>query len=257
MISKILSILINPMVWVIVLLFLALRTTNKNRRYRLSTIALFVFYFFGNYFTANIASSFWNYKTITVDDIENPYDLGMVLTGYSIMNPELTNFEHFLHFNQNANRLTQSIELYKLGKIKKLMICGGSGHLIGDKVSEGDKTLDFIIKMGIPNDDILIESKSRNTVENAQFAASFLKEKDPNKHLQNILLLTDNFHMYRAKKSFDKAGLSVVPFSLGNQTKNIDIDLVDFLPHPGALNEWSRMIREWAAVVVYRLMGYI
>ena len=238
------------------ILFFAIRTTNKSRRRRLCIAAFTVFYFFSSNISAKFISYLWNYTSITVDDINEPCDIGLVLTGYAVMEPDIVNFNHFLHFNQNANRLTQSIELYKLGKVKRLMICGGSGQLIGEKISEGTKTYDFLLKMGVAKDDILIESKSRNTIENAQYAFEFLKEKGLDED-KKILLITTNFHMYRAKKCFDKIGLTVIPFCTGNQSKEVNIDLADIIPDPGAMQVWHKIIREWAAILVYRILGYI
>jgi uncharacterized SAM-binding protein YcdF (DUF218 family) len=245
------------MFWVLGLMVLALWTSNKNRRKRCIICALGIFYFFGNHFTVKVVSSLWGFESITFEDIQEPYDLGIVLTGYSVMNPELTNFDHFHHFNQSANRLTQSIELYKSGKVKKLLICGGSGHLFGEKASEGRKTLTFLLKMGIPREDILLEPKSRNTIENAQYAKRFLDEIENEINFNRVLLLTSNFHMYRSKRCFDKAGLEVTPFSLGHQPSKIDLDIADFLLDSGALNQWCKMIREWAAIATYSLLGYI
>jgi uncharacterized SAM-binding protein YcdF (DUF218 family) len=58
--------------------------------------------------------------------------------------------------------------------------------------------------IGIPADAIAIESESRNTRENAVNTARLLGHVPGRK-----VLLTSDFHMFRARRAFLKAGLDV------------------------------------------------
>lgn len=253
--SKILGFLLNPLVWIMSLLLVGIFNKNSRSRQRCVIVATILFYIFSNDMTYGIISHQWDYKSITFEDISEPYDLGIVLTGYTTLDSDLANYQYFHHFGQNANRLTQSLELYKWGKIKKIMISGGSGDLTGEKISEGAKTKEFLLRMGVPERDILIEPQSRNTIENARSSKVFLDQHS--EKYNSILLLTSAFHMRRSKMCFDGVGLVTTPFSLGNVSNSYNFHISHLLPNPAVLLEWYKLEREWAAIVVYYMLGYI
>jgi uncharacterized SAM-binding protein YcdF (DUF218 family) len=65
---------------------------------------------------------------------------------------------------------------------------------------------DFLLSAGVPADRLIIEEQSTSTRENAvnvkQLLASFPGRK---------VLLTSDYHMFRAYHAFRKAGLDVLP----------------------------------------------
>jgi uncharacterized SAM-binding protein YcdF (DUF218 family) len=64
----------------------------------------------------------------------------------------------------------------------------------------------FLISLGVPAEAILIETDSTSTRENAVNVARVLAGDGSKK-----VLLTSDYHMYRASRAFAKAGLEVVP----------------------------------------------
>ena len=75
----------------------------------------------------------------------------------------------------------------------------------------GKDEADFVIrlfeKLGVPRDRIIVERKSRNTVENAAFAKQLVMPKPG----ERWLLVTSAMHMPRAVGVFRKAGLPSMP----------------------------------------------
>ena len=65
---------------------------------------------------------------------------------------------------------------------------------------------DFVQSQGVPATVLRVEERSRSTRENAQYVAEMLKSTPGRK-----VLLTSDYHMYRAVRAFRKAGLDVVP----------------------------------------------
>jgi len=250
--SKILGSLLNPMLWILGLLLAAILL--KKWRNRLLITTAFLFYLLSNSAIIGLVSNAWDYKSIKIDEIQEPYDLGIVLSGYAVLDSDMANFSDLFHFGNNTNRLTQSIELYKMGKMKKIMISGGSGHLLGEKISEAIITEDFLIKMGVDENDILLETESRNTVENAVQSKLFLD--DHLEKFERILLLTSPFHMRRSMMVFRKQGIQFTPFSVGNYSDKYHFQLSHLLPHPHNIPSWYSLMKEWTAMIVYRLLGY-
>src|SRR5258706_7873052 len=67
----------------------------------------------------------------------------------------------------------------------------------------------FLVEIGIPPEDIIIENKSNNTYENAIFTKEILQRDFPN---GRFLLFTAAFHMRRAVACFKKVGMEVTPY---------------------------------------------
>jgi uncharacterized SAM-binding protein YcdF (DUF218 family) len=68
---------------------------------------------------------------------------------------------------------------------------------------------DFLIARGIPANVITVETRSASTYQNAVFSRDLLNSIPGKK-----VLLTSDFHMYRAIRVFHKAGIDITPRSI-------------------------------------------
>ena len=70
------------------------------------------------------------------------------------------------------------VDFYKAGFIKKYILCTGGNEFIYNKkeVIESILMKELLIKNGIPNDIILTETKSKNTGENLAFSVPILQQ---------------------------------------------------------------------------------
>src|SRR5436853_3959135 len=190
-ISKILDSLIEPLVWIIALLIFSL-LSKKPKRKRKSLITAFVLLLvFSNSFLLDEAMRAWEKPATKISDIQGTYDAGIVLSGMVTYDNSLDRIQ----FNRRNDRLMQAISLYKMGKIKKIVFSGGSGSLIYTYLKESEMVKKFLVEIGIPSEDIIIENKSNNTRENALFTKEVLDKEIPH---GKFLLFTSAFHMRRA-----------------------------------------------------------
>ena len=251
-ISKILSYLLNPLFWIFSLLIVAYFIKNKILGRKLLLISLIAFYLFSNRFICDEFIRSWevNYPENTA--LETQYDVGIVLGG-SIVQYDYQKGR--IIFRQQADRLLQAVDLYKQGKIKKILLTGGPGHLIFRDQYEAAFIRDFIIKIGIPENDILVDSISNNTYQNAIFSKRILENSYPNGG--KYLLITSSIHMRRSLAIFNKTGVKVTAYPT---SKIIGIRLYNFdhlfLPHLNSFEYWSVMVHEWVGFIIYKIMGY-
>ena len=255
--SKVLSFLINPIVWIATALAIALFLKNQQWKRRSLLVGVGLLLLFTNWPITNFVLSKWEAQTITVADITEPYDIGILLGGYSESHATRRNNPHFFYLSTYAgNRLTQTVELYKAGKIKQILLSGGTGSIVGEKIIEAEVAKAFLIRLGVPAKDIIIEIDSRNTHENALFSKKILTDLGQ-VTTPKLLLLTSAFHMPRAKKCFDKVGLKTTPFSIDEHAYPSALTPDDLVPDATCLIFWQLIIKEWIGIVVYRLKGYI
>ena len=64
----------------------------------------------------------------------------------------------------------------------------------------------FLVCQGVPADRILVEGSATSTHENALYVKNLLAKTQGRK-----VLLTSDYHMYRAQRAFIKAGLATLP----------------------------------------------
>ena len=104
---------------------------------------------------------------------------------------------------------------------------------------------DFLVFSGIPADRILVENEASDTHQNAQFTARLLAG-----HPGSVVLVTSDFHMFRARRAFLKAGLRVSASAVPDVTKRS----ADYFARPQL---FLAEMRETAAIVYYRYQGWI
>ena len=108
--------------------------------------------------------------------------------------------------------------------------------------------------MDIPEKDILIENKSKNTYENAKFSAQVIKEHELS---PPFLLISSAEHLPRAKKCFDKQKVKTDLFSANLDTE-IPLSVSDyFMPNAKTLRDWEKLMHEIVGTLGYRIAGYI
>ncbi|WP_158233294.1 YdcF family protein [Reichenbachiella sp. 5M10] len=191
----------------------------------------------------------WEPPPVTYTSIDQAYDWAIVLAG--ITEPNRPPYDR-VQFNKGADRIVHAIQLYHLGKVKKILISGGSGTLTFEGVKESHALADFARMCGVDSSAIYIEDQSRNTHENASFSATLLP---PN---ETSILFTSAFHMRRAKACFEKTGLYPDAFPTdyyGGQIRATPDALL--IPSVYSLQLWSILIKEWMGLTAYRLAGYI
>lgn len=98
---------------------------------------------------------------------------------------------------QTGERINYAVNLYKKGYSKKLLLTGWSQSRMADTAF---KMKDQALKMGVPEDAILMETKSTSTYENAAFSKEIIDDNSFNK----VILVTSSYHSRRSKYVFQK-----------------------------------------------------
>lgn len=250
-ISKILDFLIEPLLWILVLLAFSLFSKKPKRKRKTLLAAIILLLVFSNPFLLDEAMRAWEIPATKISDLPGTYDAGIVMSGMVTYDNSLDRIQ----FNRRNDRLMQAVSLYKKGKIKKIFFSGGSGSLIYTYMKESEMVKKFLIEIGIPAEDIIIENKSNNTRENAIFTKEVLQKEIPS---GKFILFTSAFHMRRALASFKKVGMEVTPYPTDRYSgprKYYPGHLL--LPNSGTLFDWNSLLHEIIGYGVYKVMGYV
>lgn len=102
-------------------------------------------------------------------------------------------------------RVNHAVELYKNGKVRKIIFTGGQGN--ADELTESAAARKYSIENGVPENDILIEEKSHSTYENIFYA----KQAADAAQLKTFLIVSDPLHMKRSMLMAHDLNLDAFP----------------------------------------------
>ena len=150
----------------------------------------------------------------------------------------------------DPDRFFGGITLFKAGKAQKLVFTGGKMPWDKAKKTEGDVLKEFAISNGIPEEKIFVTKDVENTADEAVAVKELI---NPSKR---IILVTSAYHMYRAKKLFEKQGLILIPYKVDYKaSRNNTTTLMDFLPSAGNIELIETGIKEIIGRIFYLVKG--
>ncbi len=250
--SKTLFYFLMPISWIVSLMIISLISNKPLLKKRTLIAAITLLIVFGNEFLINSWANFWEIQPTPYAEITNTYDYGIVLTGVAMYKKP----DDRVYFSKGADRVTHAIQLYKLGIIKSVLITGGKAGVIEYGPAEADQLKKVFLLAGVPDSNIFIENKAKNTFENAQYTANILTKIQKSPHSKpSLLLITSAFHMRRAIGCFEKAGLNADMFPVdyyGHEPIYSDLFPI---PKEGPFAKWSLFIHELIGFVTYKILG--
>jgi uncharacterized SAM-binding protein YcdF (DUF218 family) len=168
-------------------------------------------------------------KYLVVRDKIGPVDMIVVLGG-----------------DNNGERMEEGVALYKQGYAKSMLLSGGP---LAWNLTSADWMKKQARAEGIPESAILLEDRSRSTIENAKFSLAIFKRFK----VKSIILVTSPPHSRRAKRVFrricGKEGIKVLSFPARKSSFRIS-------------GWWKRhedtqlVAWEYAALIYYFFKGY-
>ena len=247
LLSKILSFLIDPFFWIVVLLLASLLHKRKYLRRRFLSFGLLFLIFFSNPFMYKSINDLW---TMNYVDLDEKYDYGILLGGMIDIESSPEN----ILFLKNNDRLLNTIELFSEKKIKKILISGASGSL-NSELKEAEILKKYLVKIGIPDSCVITEKLSKNTYENATYCEKILTQIHKNEVI-NCLIITSDYHLRRSLACFKKTNLQADPYVKKSTTKHFDLEYL-IVPQSSSLFGWKILLHEIVGYYTYKLLDYI
>ncbi len=144
------------------------------------------------------------------------------------------------------DRFFGGIALFKAGKAQKLVFTGGKMPWDKANKTEGKVLKEYAISNGISSEKIFVTKDVENTADEALAVKELI---NPSKR---IILVTSAYHIYRAKRLFEKQGFIVIPYKVDDKSARGKVTIfMDFLPSAGNLELTETGIREVIGRVFY------
>lgn len=257
---KLVKYLLYPLTWLFLLLAASavlMRAPMSSRRltwsFRLTLAALVLILFFSNKlvatkFVANVEAAYGAHA----EPLSPSYDAIVVLGAGAAPQGSLRPSDELSSIS--LVRALCGIDLYRQRMASRLLFAGGDASIFGHGVEESAVMKRLAVRLGVPEEAVLIENHSRTTYENAVGTRQMLGEA-------SIVLVTSAVHVPRAAGLFRKQGMRVTPYPCGYQAQNLPgdekWDLFDFLPNVHALTQNTETLSEIIGIVLYKATGKI
>jgi uncharacterized SAM-binding protein YcdF (DUF218 family) len=250
---ELLKSLATPIVWVLVLMALGLILTirsPKKRRFKLGKYALFtgmcILFLFSIEPVSNwlVYSLECRYK-MPSDEVLSDLDIVVILGGG--MSAPGGFREHGEASGFTYARLFSGVGVFRRSGAETLALCGGCPRRSDESEAEVMKAL--ATDLGVRESEIITETRSRNTMENAAELAILLSSTKG----KRIGLVTSALHMLRSENVFRKQfpNDTIVPIPVNYVYCPDWRGLRGLIPSSGALSESNYAIHEWLGMVWY------
>ena len=158
----------------------------------------------------------------------------------------------------DGDRFWSGVALYHAGKAPILVFTGGGAPWQPNVKPEGEVLIGYAKTLGVPSKALRTTGLVVNTAEEAQAVTTLLGRQviDGNGLAQNtkVLLVTSAYHMPRAKRLFERAGLTVIAFPVDFQVEESSrtFSVMGFLPSAGAFKSTEMAWRETIGRAYYK-----
>ncbi|TSD64640.1 YdcF family protein [Inquilinus sp. KBS0705] len=238
--SKLFTLLLHPLTWVVVLLIFAVKTKNQKRKNRLLLVATITLFVFSNPLLADSFARLWDIGKYKPDNKQ--YSAVILLGGFVSEDEEGKGY-----FNWAADRYIQATKLVMNKKAQKILFTGGNADINPDGFTEAAFVKTELKKLNFADSTVIMETRSRNTLENAAYSKPLLQKaglKPP------YLLVTSAFHMRRAALIFKKAGISAISYPSNYMYGKQEVTLMSIVPSAEALLTWNLYLKEIVGYLV-------
>ncbi len=166
--------------------------------------------------------------------------------------------------NGAGDRVLTAARLFKNGNANYLLLSGGNITWLDSRPSTPAEEMADILKLvGIPDENLWLQTKSQNTYEDALYSSEMLREKQ----VKTVLLVTSAQHMPRSVALFNKQGISVIPvptdyivteYSWNDLWKaEFGAQLINIFPSAGNLSITTACLKEYIGIMMYRFQGWL
>lgn len=257
--SKLLPLFFYPLGLACVLMAVALVTLGKRPRWAAGAITLALIILLG-------ASNGW-VSSLLVRSLEAQIPPTVVPTAEAIVvlggatKPALPP-RPGVDLSEQGDRIFYAAQLYKQQKAPLIIVSGGRIDWTRRGTPESADMANILTQISVPASVIIQDPDSLNTYENAVNVRKILNSRG----IRQILLVTSAMHMPRSLLIFKHQGIAAIPAPTDFLVSNNELSalssspqatLLNLLPDSDRLEHFTRALKEYVGLFVYRLRGWL
>jgi len=150
----------------------------------------------------------------------------------------------------NEVMMARIVTAVRVQRMLNVPIIVSGGAVFASKPPEAYVVQRFLGDLGVPKEMVIVEVKSRDTVENARYSS----EISARHGFRKPVLITSASHMRRAVSAFARQKMQVVPLPVNLHSRQRQSYIwVNYLPNSGALLSTSTALHEYLGLLFQRL----
>ncbi|ODA68348.1 hypothetical protein A7A08_00170 [Methyloligella halotolerans] len=157
--------------------------------------------------------------------------------------------------NEAGDRIVEAGLLAHRFADAKVVISGGDAALFYPASSEALGTATILTGLGIDSTRLVLEDRSRDTYENAEYVKAKLQKLELLGPDKRWVLITSAAHMPRAMGCFRQAGFEVEPWPVDYRTRGPEDAWRPFDKVSEGLRRVDMATREWVGLLAYWIRG--
>lgn len=237
------SFLFSPLFYILVLFIIGLfNIINKKNKSGACLIfmSLTLYLFSCEFFISPVLQKLESrYSDLSEKNLKNS-EIYILLGGGILNNTLVGNIPTLSAYS----RIHKTVELYHK-ELKPIYISGG--NLLENSETESFVYKKELIKLGVSEKDIFLETKSRNTYENSKYMKSIMNFKG----IKSAILITSASHMSRSMYIFKDKKLEFYPAKTGYLGSYSDRKYLRYIPQFRNLNNSMIILHEYIGMVYY------
>lgn len=143
---------------------------------------------------------------------------------------------------RHQEAINKVFELYRDGLVPKILVSGGINRVTGE--NESLEMSNKLIRLGVKKEDLILEDKSTNSLENVLFSKQIIDEKIGFNKIKKIIAVVKHYHSRRAlmtlKKHFPKT-IKLIPVAYEIYGFTMDNWFNNELGKEKVLSEWKKI----------------
>jgi uncharacterized SAM-binding protein YcdF (DUF218 family) len=140
-------------------------------------------------------------------------------------------------------RCLYAARAWKAGKFRAVVVAGGAAP--PSPITTAAAMREYLVCQGVPREAVYVDERSGSTRQNALFVKEIVDRWPDRK-----VLLTSDYHIYRARRVFEKVGVPVSALPAPDIIKRFNSPL-------SRLDCFATVAVEWAKIVYYRMRGWM
>ncbi len=240
--SRIFACTASPWLYILILLGFACFTSKRKVRISCFSAVMVLFLFFSNGYFYGLCLSAYVKPYITDFNAIGHYKYALLpggFTGYD-------KWRERTDYGFAADRQVDAIELYKLGKVEKLVVTGDGASCKDGNVEVYLNQLERV--WGVNRRDVIIEPEALNTFQNIDYSLKLV----PDMRSENTIVVNSAIYMRRTLLSCQKLDFNPAYYAT-------DVNLSrewtwqSWIPDFHVMDEWMRLIHEWIGIIAYKI----
>lgn len=144
---------------------------------------------------------------------------------------------------RHQEAINRVYELYQTGLVPKILVSGGRNRVTGE--NEALEMSKKLIELGVDQEDMILENKSTNSLENALFSKKVIEQKFGFNNIKKIIAVVKHYHSRRAlmtlKKCFPE-DIKLIPVTYKVYGFNENDWFESEIGKEKVLGEWNKIL---------------